>query len=234
MVTRIDELKWNLYKKKKRMLMHWGIKNGYIYAYNERLMENLREVYYGGIPGSVLLLCESLCQGFCYDRSVLVTLGFENDDFNIIKAGIDGIKLNPYYIDRNRKYFSKDYDSHSIAERILSDGSRWIYDTSLGLVIEKKLYFLMERPDIRKINNKEATLTYCEYQDIKNADIDRDKYVLPLVLPMIEKIVNNTDRLYSEVIKKEIELLKKRIDYEQLCYEIDEDMKNMGLRKRTK
>lgn len=92
----------------------------------------------------------------------------------------------------------------------------------------------MERPDIRKINNKEATLTYCEYQDIKNVDIDRDKYVLPLVFPMIEKIVNNTDRLYSEVIKKEIELLKKRIDYEQLCYEIDEDMKNMGLRKRTK
>lgn len=232
MATKVDKLKWELYKKKKRMLMLWGIKNGFIFSYNERLIENLRNVYYGGIPGSVLLLCDSLCQGHCYDRSVLVTLGFEDDDFNIIKAGIDGIKLNPKYIDQYKEYPNIAYDSHSIAERILSDGSRWIYDTSVGLVFEKRLYWLIQRLDVRKINDKQATLDYIEYQDIKNADIDSDKYVLPLVLPMIERIIDNTIGLYDEVIKREIVLLKERIGYDSICQEIDEDMKSKGIRKR--
>ena len=232
MATRIDELKWNLYKKKKRILIIWGLKNGFVFPYNDKLIENLRNVYYGGIPGSVLLLCDSLCQGHCYDRSVLITLGFGDDDFNIIKAGIDGIKLNPKYIDKYKKYPDSAYDSHSIAERIFSDGSRWIYDTSMGFVLEKRLYWIIERPNVRKINDKQATLHYKEYQDIKNADIERDKYVLPLVLPMIEKIIDNTTGLYDDVIKREIELLKQRIGYDSVCQEIDEDMKSMGIRKR--
>lgn len=232
MATRIDKLKWNLYKRKKRMLIIWGLKNGFVFPYNDRLIENLRNVYYGGIPGSVLLLCDSLCQGHCYDRSVLVTLGFEDDDFNIIKAGIDGIKLNPMYIDKYERYPDSAYDSHSIAERILNDGSRWIYDTSMGFVLEKRLYWLIERPDVRKINDKQATLDYKEYQDIKNANIERDKYVLSFVLPMIEEIIDNTTGLYDDVIKREIELLKERIGYDSICQEIDEDMKNKGMRKR--
>lgn len=189
-------------------------------------------MYYGGIPGSILVLCNTLCQGYCYDRSVLITLGFGDDDFNVIKAGIDGIKLNPEYIEENKKFSSKDYDSHSIAERIFSDGSRWIYDTSVGLMYDKRLYWIIERPDVRKINNKQATLDYKEYQDIKNADIERDKYVLPLVLPMIESIVDRTHCLYKEEIKKEIELLKQRINYDAICQEINEDMIKMGIRKR--
>ena len=232
MASKIDELKWELYKKRQRMLIIWGLKKGFVFPYDDRLIENLRNVYYGGIPGSVLLLCDSLCQGHCYDRSVLITLGFGDDDFNIIKAGIDGIRLNPNYIDKNRRCPSKDYDSHSIAERILSDGSRWIYDTSTGFVYDKRLYWIIERPDVRKINDKKATLDYKEYQDVKNADIDRDKYVLPLVLPMIEAIIDNTTGLYDDVIKREIALLKERIDYDSICQEIDEDMKDMGIRKR--
>lgn len=232
MASRIDLLKWELYKKKKLILIKWGLKNGFIFPYDKQLIENLRNVYYGGIPGSILLLCRSLCAGYCYDRSILITLGFGDDDFNIIKAGIDGIKLNPEYIDKNKKYPSKNYDSHSIAERIFSDGSRWIYDTTDGLMYDKRLYYLIERPDVRKINNKMATLEYSEYQDIKNADIERDKYSLPLILPIIEYIVNRTNGLYEDVIKEEIELLKQRVDYDGICREIDDDMKAKGIRKR--
>jgi len=232
MASKIDNLKWELYKKKKRILTLWGLEHGFIFPYDKQLIENLRNVYYGGIPGSILLLCQTLCQGYCYDRSVLITLGFGDDDFNVIKAGIDGIKLNPEYIDKNKKYPSKNYDSHSIAERIFNDGSRWIYDTSLGLMYDKRLYWIIERPDVRKINNKQATLEFCEYQDIKNADIERDKYSLPLIIPQIEFIVSRTNCVYNDIIKEEIALLKQRVDYDGICQEIDEDMKRMGIRKR--
>lgn len=233
MATKIDELKWKLYKLKKRTLIIWGLDNGFVYPYDEKLIENLRNVYYGGIPASILLLCQSLSNGFCYDRSVLVTLGFGEDDFNVINGGIDGIKLNPKYIDRNLGYPSEYYDNHSFAERIFSDGSSWIYDTSVGLVFDKRLYYLIQKPRIRKINNKQATLEFKEYQDIKNANIERDKYVLPLVLPMIENIINSTKCLYEEYLRKEIELLKQRLDYDGLCQEIDDDMVRLGIRKRS-
>jgi len=232
MVTKIDKLKWELYKKKKYILMLWGIKNGFIFAYNEKLIENLRDVYYGGIPGSVLLLCRALCDGHCYDRSVLVTLGFGDDDFNVINAHVDGIGLNPEYIYKNDNYPSEFYDSHSFAERILSDGSCWIYDTSLGLVFDKRLYWLIERPRVIKINNKQATMNFCEWQDIKNADIERDKYVLPLVLPMIEGYLDKHKEMYEDCLKREIELLKKKINYDGLCREIRDDMNRIGLGRR--
>ena len=235
MATKKDKIKWELYKKKKHILILWGLKNGFIFAYNEKLIENLRNVYYGGIPGSVLLLCRVLCDGHCYDRSVLITLGFGDDDFNVINAHIDGIRLNPKYIDKNVKYPSDTYDSHSFAERILSDGSSWIYDTSLGLVFDKRLYWLIEKPRIIKVNDKQATMNFCEWQDIKNADIEKDKYVLPLVLPMIEGYLDRHKELYEDYLKREIELLKKKINYSGLCQEIEEDMNRIGLgRRRSK
>lgn len=231
MATKRDILKWELYKKKKELLFLWGLKNGFIFAYNEKLVQNLRNVYYGGIPGSVLLLCRALCDGYCYDRSVLVTLGFGEDNFNVINAHMDGIRLNPKYIDQNAKYPSDTYDSHSIAERILSDGSSWIYDTSLGFVFDKRLYWLIERPRIIKINDKQATMNFCEWQDIKNADIERDKYVLPLVLPMIEGYLSRHKELYEDCLKREIELLKERVNYDGVCQEIRDDMIKLGIRR---
>ena len=41
MATKKDKIKWELYKKKKHILILWGLKNGFIFAYNEKLIENL-------------------------------------------------------------------------------------------------------------------------------------------------------------------------------------------------
>lgn len=38
-------------------------------------------INYGGLPATILLLYEGLCNGYCYDRGTLVTLGFDDDDF---------------------------------------------------------------------------------------------------------------------------------------------------------
>lgn len=230
MATKREILRYKLYQERKRILTLWGCRHGLVHRYDDELVERLRNVYYGGIPASVMLLSRLLCANRCYDRSILITLGFGDDDFNVITLCTDGIRLKPEYIDSNRKYPSVDYGKHSVAERIMGDGSRWIYDTTYGVVYEKSLYFLIENPTVKKINSKQDTLEYPEYQDIQNADIERDKYTLPLMLPLIEDI-SKTEGLYSEELKREIQLLKERVNYDSICQEIHEDMVELGIRR---
>ena len=234
MATKTEKLKWSIWKKRTVLLTSYGIKTGRIHSYEKELIENLRHVYYGGIPASILLLCEEVCNGFCYDRGVLVTLGFSDDDFRVVDADIDGIKLNPKYIDKNRENQDPHYASHCFAERTKSDGTTWVYDTSMGLVIEKDLYYKMENPQITKINSKQETLNFCEYQDIKNSNINKDKYVLPLILPNIEYIASISSGIYHEELRQEIDLFKEKLDYDGICTEIQEDMIAKGFTSANK
>jgi len=226
--TNLEKMKWNLFRKKYEILFKYGVSKKLISPYECELIEKLRTVYYGGVPASILLTCDELCGGHCYDRALLVTLGFGDDDFNLVDADIDGITLNPKHIDEFKDTNDIHYGNHCFVERTKSDGSVWVYDTSLGLVIEKKLYYLMERPRITKINSREDTINFCEYQDIKNADIKKDKYALPLIMPNIEAIAKKSEGIYSEFLKKEIELFKQRIGYGDICDEIEEEMKKRG------
>lgn len=232
MATRLENLKWKLYMIKKSYLVTWGIKHGLIRLYEEKLIEELRHVYYGGIPGSILLLCNKMCNGVCYDRALLISLGFEDDDFQLIYADIDGIALNPEIIDEVSQCpeRSPHYSRHCIAERKKKDGTTWIYDTSHGLVFEKSLYHRIERPRITKINSKEATLEYFEYQSIKNSNIEADKYMIPLILPNIERVAAENQDFYTEVLKREIEIFKQEIGYDQICKEIEIDMIAKGFK----
>lgn len=227
MASRIDILKWKLYKYKKYLLVRWGVINGHVKPYDKRLIENLRNVYFGGVPGSIALLCSPMVQGKCYDKSVFISLGFDDDDdFNIIKMGVDGIRLNPKYVDQNIKYPSKDYDSHSVALRIRPDGSRWIYDTSAGLVYAEWLYNLLQRPNVRNVRTKAETLVYafCE-EGYRKGDIDvigDDIGVLPIILPQIETIASRTKMLYGNTLKHEIALLKDRVGFGSLSKPMDD------------
>lgn len=222
----LDKLKWELYKKKKSILFSYGIKMGLIHSYEVELIENLRHIYYGGLPASILLLCHKMCNGHCYDRGLLVTLGFGDDDFKLVDADIDGITLNPKFIDKDDEH----YGNHCFAERTKKDGTTWVYDTSLGMVIEKSFYYLMERPKVTKVNDKQATMAFCDYKDIKRADIEKDKYVLPIILPFVEEYAKNGKTFYSEALKEEIAIFKQEIDYDGLCKEVDEDMRKKGIR----
>ena len=43
------------------------------------------------------------------------------------------------------------------------DGTTWVYDTSVGLVFEKSLYYKMQNPKITKVNNRSTTLKFLYY-----------------------------------------------------------------------
>ena len=231
MASLIDQLKWKKYKKKKDLVFIYGLATGKIKPYDNETLERLRKVYYGGVSASVIILCDKLCEHRCYDRGLLITFGFGDDDFQLVDADIDGITLNPKYIDQyNHGKEDEHYGNHCFAERKTRDGKTWVYDTTLGLVFEKSLYYFLENPKITKINSKQETLDFIEYKEIANADISKDKYAVHLILPNIEKIANNSNDFYKDDLLREIELYKQDIDYKSVCNEIKEGMQKHGIR----
>ena len=227
MATKIEELKYKLYKKRHDLLFLYGAKKGLIRMYDDELLDNLRHVYYGGIPVTILLLHRSLCDGHCYDRGPLVTLGFGDDDFQVVDAEINNIKLNPKYIDQFKAgKLGVGFGEHCFAERTFKDGTTWVYDTSIGLVIEKNLYYKIENPKVRIVNNKNRTLEYL-YKDFqKDSNIENDKYVLPLILPNLEANLEPVQDFYMDQLMEEFRILKEELDYDGICNEIHNDMKS--------
>ena len=233
MATRIQKMKWDLHSYKQKVLLIWGLKNGLITPYDDQLIEKLRTVYYGGIPASVILLSDGMTNGHCYDRALLMSRAFldDEDDVQLLYADIDSLKLNPKFISD-----SPLYADHCIVERITKDGKHLIYDTSAGFVYDKKLYWLMEHPKVRKINSKESIIKFInEDEDFHPEDVERDKYIAPLVLPMIEKTFGRPNEMYSllgiELLQREIEHYKNTINYDGVVEEISQDMKRLGIRK---
>ena len=234
MITKLQEMKWNLHSYKSRQLLLWGLKNGYIAPYDDELIEKLRNIYYGGIPASIILLSNGLSNGHCYDRALLMSRVFldEEDDVQLVYATIDTLKLNPQFADKNDPL----YADHCIVERITKDGQHLIYDTSSGFVYDKKLYWLMENPKIRKINKKSSIIEFVKSnENYQPEDIERDKYASTLILPMIEMTYGRPNEMYSrlgiELLQREIDHFKKVINYDEVCKEIDDDMKRLGLRR---
>jgi len=225
MATKLEKLKWELFKLKKHRLLVSGLKKGLIKPYDEELVANLRHVYYGGIPASVLLLLDNYCQGKCYDRALLITFGFGDDDFRLVDADIDSITFQPRYVDKYRNSNDIHYGNHCFAERTTKDGITWVYDTTAGLVFEKDLYYKLQNPKITTINDKNAIKNYIEYQSIKNANIEQDKYILPMIMPHIEASVEKALPFYQSMVRDEIERFKKEINYDEIDRAIKEDMR---------
>lgn len=232
MITKLQDMKWKLHNYKSKQLLIWGLKNGYIAPYDDTLIEKLRNIYYGGIPASILLLSNGMSNGHCYDRALLMSRAFldEEDDVQLVYATIDSLKLNPKFVDRDNPLFA----DHCIVERITKNGQHIIYDTSSGFAYDKKLYWLMEHPKVRHINDKKSIMEFVKSDECYHPeDIERDKYVSPLILPMIERSYGRPTEMYSrlgiELLQREITHFKKVINYDGVCQEIDEDMKRNGV-----
>ena len=234
MTLKLQEIKWNLHNYKSKQLLLWGLKNGYIAPYDDKFIKKLRDIYIGGIPASILLLSDGMSNGFCYDRALLMSRAFldNEDDVQLVYATIDSLKLNPQFVDKDDPL----YADHCFVERITKDGKHLIYDTSSGLVYDKKLYWLMEHPRIREINKKSSLIEYFKsYEFYYPEDIERDKYASPLILPMIEMTYGRPTEMYSQLginfLQREIEHFKKVINYDGVCKEIDDDMKRVRLKR---
>ena len=228
MSTKLQNMKWELHKNKYKQLLMWGLKNNLIMPYDDSLIEKLRNIYYGGIPASILLLSNGMSRGYCYDRALLMSKAFldEEEDVQLIYVSIDSLKLNPQIIELNDPL----YIDHCIVERVTKEGQHIIYDTTFGLAYDKRLYWLMECPKVRHINDKNFIKQFVKCDECYHLeDMERDKYASPLILPMIEKFYGRPTEIYSylgiELLQREIEHFKKVINYSDVRQEIDEDIR---------
>ena len=216
--------------------MRFGFKFGLIRGYSEYFLERLRNVYYGGIPASILLLNPKSCRGKCYDRAVLACFALEDIDYQVVHANIDSIRYNKatvkevnYWLERGEKISDK-YPNHCFVE-FKSGSTTWVIDTTDGLIYEKHLYYLINHPDINCIRTKQETIEFPDYIDIANADIEKDKWVVPTLLPIIERQIEESS-LYKEQAKREIQLFKEHIHYEELCSHYEEEKDSFFNRKK--
>lgn len=233
MATKLQEMKWKLHLYKQKQLLIWGLYSGLIIPYDDELIGKLRKVYYGGIPASVILLSNGMTNGHCYDRAVLMSRAFleDEDDVQLLYATIDSLKLNPQLMRDDPLYAD-----HCIVERITKDNRHLIYDTSTGFIYDKRLYWVMEHPKVRKINSKESIKRFIDDDEERcPEDVDRDKYVAPLIVPMLEMTFGRPTEMYSfegvELLQREIEHYKNKINYNDVVEEINQDMRRLGLRK---
>ena len=225
------KIKMGFTSKKYKMLLIYGLQHGLIFPYDDELIGKLRNIYYGGIHASIILLSNGMSNGHCYDSALLMSRAFldDEDDVKLLYGDIDSLKLNPRFISD-----SPLYADHCFVERITKDGKHFIYDTSCGFIFDKKMYWLMENPKLRHTNSKESIRRFIEeYEDKYPEDIERDKYASPLILPMIETTFGKPTEIYSlkgiELLQREIEHFKKAIDYDAVVDEINQDMKRLGL-----
>ena len=142
----IDSKAVDKFWKRHGRLMKLGFKLGLVRGYGEAFIERLRNVYYGGIPASIILLNPRSCRGKCYDRAVLACFAFTDIDYQVVHANIDTIRYNRktveevnYYLSQG-KTISNKYPNHCFVEFKLN-GVTWVLDTTDALVYEKHFYY---------------------------------------------------------------------------------------------
>lgn len=228
-----EERKAKWFWKKHDVLMKLGFKHKMIGIYSDAFLEKLRDVYYGGIPASIILLDPARCRRRCYDRAVLAAVGLKDMDYKVVHADIDGIRYNKATMEEVKYWQSKGkkinehFANHCYLE-FEDGGLTWVLDTTDGLIYEKHLYQLINRPKVNCVRTKEETLAFPDYIDIVEADINRDKYIVPALLPIIEAEIEACS-MYKEQARREIELFKKKIDFDALCAEIENDKRRRGI-----
>lgn len=231
-----DSMKAKIYHLKKKLVYKYGIKYGLVGTYSDELITRLRDVFYGGIPASILLLANHYCSGYCYDRALLMAVALEDMEYQVVDADVDGIRYNPNvmkevkYLNENGEVVNEHYANHSYLE-VFDNGRTLVIDTTAGLIFDKRLYDFLEHPVVTKINDKQATMDFIDYRDIRKATVETDKYAAPLLIPAFEASIDKAT-FYKERLRKEIKLHKERIHYDEICKEISDDMKRLGMFKK--
>jgi len=223
MITIEEQEKWDIYKRKRDTLIDYGFKNGLVKEYDEETLKRLRNVSIGGVPGDIYIMSYTMTSGNCRKCARLATFAFPEDDFEIVDAVVDGVNLCPYNIEEFRGQ-DIEYGLHTFALRKNKNGLSWVYDTTHGLIIEKNLYFKIENPDIKRVITKEEFQSSDEYREIKDADFEAEKYLLPLSLPAIEADATSLEHRYDHILQERIKELKDEVDYDSIAEEFLEEM----------
>ena len=223
---------WEQFVDRRATLTMAGLRSKRINFYNRKLVEKLRNIYSGGIPASIMLLSTGMCNGHCYDRALLMSRAFidEEDDINLLYLNIKCISLNPNSFDDNDHFAN-----HCVMERITKEGKHLIYDTTMGFIYDKELYWEIEEPEVKAVVDKKTIkMSLAKEDEWWPEDVERDKDGAFLWLPCIEYTYGAVGEKYAQenanALKYEVELYKQKIGYDEVVKEATADMNRMFYR----
>ncbi len=199
-----------------------GLKSGKIFTYPKALIDYLRPYHYGGIPISIMVLINELCNGRCYERAIMISLAF--DDAKIIHGDIESLRLSG-----SAEKNGENYAEHAFVETTeFGGGKTWVVDTSIGLVYEKDLYYKLEKVKVKAEFSKEEIMETGLIKTILAGDFEKDKWGLPIYLPIIEQRIENSDWfgtiVYKDFTMQEVQKFKTAIGYADMEAEIEADL----------
>lgn len=205
--------------KRNAQLLH-GVKKGLIIPYPDSLFDRLRPYHLAGFPASIALFVNELCNGLCYDRSMLMQLAFK--DARVVHADIETLRITA----------GDEHAEHSFVETTdFGDGKTWVVDTSMGMIFEKNYYYKMEKPKINKVYTKDECLLNPSVMESIVSDFNNERYILPMILPFVEAAVNKSNHIHTALYRKklidEIANFKKAVNYDAIKTEVDEDIRMM-------
>lgn len=213
----LNEKQLKKLKKMDRALI-WGLKHKKVFPYPDALFDRLRPYSWGGLPVSITLFVNELCNGFCYDRANMMQLAFK--DCKVVHADIETLRITTG---------GDEYAEHAFVITPEFGGNReWVVDTSAGLIYDKDFYFKLEKPKINLTLSKEECMSFRDTKELIVNNFEEEKYILPLTLPLIENAIRSSVWLgtvgYREKTLDEIEKFKQAIGYDEIAKEIEEDM----------
>ena len=220
---------WEEYLAITKKEMALGFKTGLVGGYTDELIKKFRNLYYGGMPASIILLCKKLCEGNCYESALLLSRAFLDTecDVKLVYGEVDSIKLNPKEQKRG-----KGYADHCFVEITINDGVTLVFDTTYGLVFNKEFYYRIQRPAIRMIHDKQSIIEH-----VANEAIFHPEEFIPTIdsallnIPEAEKACNNPNETYAKekLLQREINIYKELIFYDALKAARDKDMKKKAI-----
>lgn len=229
-----NELKqrWQQFHRRRDELLLKGLENGSITPYSEEDITKCRQKTYGGLPISIIILSDGLCNGFCYDRAlVLASALLESDDIRLLYGDTDTFRLNPLYADNPASW------RHCILERTCKDGRKLIYDTAYGLIFDKEIYWEIERPQICHVRTKQEIAEYLEEENrIHPENAKEDKWLNLATIALLERTFDNTDEIYAQeglkMLQREISFYKESIHYDELSRQVASDIANSTMSEK--
>lgn len=190
-----EKIKKRLSDNKVKVCLNYGFSNGLIKPFEPELYKRLDNVIFAGIPASIQIkyLKPMLPPGKCFERSYLITMGFDNC---LLVCG-DRKDMELVY--------GKDAAWHYWVEK---DG--WVYDPTMLLKIDKNIYYKAFGVTVNTTQTKEELMQDNNYR--KAASGEFDKFILLSAIPLIEGIA----KLKGDVnFINEVEDYKQRIGYNQ-------------------
>ncbi|MDO4282805.1 MAG: hypothetical protein Q4D02_04135 [Clostridia bacterium] len=200
-----------LFLKRIYLLLKIGVFLGKVQLFEEDVYDKLKGFYFNGIPLSIHIkyLKPIMGPGKCYDRSLLLSFGFEHP--TLIQADMKDLELK----------YGKDSAWHYFIE---SNG--YVYDPTMLLKIDKRLYYLMRKPkNMQSWSDKELKAIPL-IENIKKTSINdlrtslEQRANLLCVVPLIQEIVNDSN---NDSFQKEYHdfLVDIQYDFESISKEVD-------------